>query len=162
METVPFLSFPLGQNRLGRACRGHEEGDWRAQITILASAQVLSPPQTQITQCTECAGPSWASGPQLMVRWEHGPSFPTRLPPSSLRHYLLSILHAAPHPCCPPPPDSSRPCDKGQSKDPPSVLSGCLLQPPFSVFLRSVRVGLCVRRCWPTLPCPVLTRRTEL
>lgn len=53
-NTVSLVSFRMKQ--IEKSCKGQEEGEWRARVTILGSAQVLSPPHTQITQRTECEG----------------------------------------------------------------------------------------------------------
>lgn len=54
-SAVSLISFRTKQTE--KSCKGQEEGEWRAQVAILGSAQVLSPPphtHTQITQHTEC------------------------------------------------------------------------------------------------------------
>lgn len=53
-SAVSLISFRTKQ--IEKNCKGQEEGEWRAQVAILGSAQVLSPPppHIQITQHTEC------------------------------------------------------------------------------------------------------------
>lgn len=109
-SAVSLISFRTKQTE--KSCKGQEEGEWRAQVAILGSAQVLSPPPPPHTHRSHNIQNVrkgflgiWASGDSQVGAQAY---FSSKVPALFPSDVLLSILPSVPHPKLPLPYDSDQ------------------------------------------------------
>lgn len=120
-SAVSLISFRTKQ--IEKNCKGQEEGEWRAQVAILGSAQVLSPPHTHTYRSHNIQNVRkgflgiWASGDGQVGAQAY---FSSKVPALFPSDVLLAILPSVPHPRLP------LPYDSDQSKDLRGSVRVCL------------------------------------